>query len=60
VDTGFKPYVLEIPPALAARAAAKNAPVRLKLVAPVWSPEKALGTADDRELGVMVDRVAVK
>jgi hypothetical protein len=60
VDTGFKPYELEIPPAVAARAAAKNAPVRLKLVTPVWSPEKVLGTVDDRELGVMVDRVAVK
>ena len=60
VDTGFKPYELQIPPVLAARVAAKNAPVRLKLVTPVWSPEKVLGTADDRELGVMVDRVAVR
>jgi hypothetical protein len=60
VDTGFKPYHLEIPPALAARVAEKRAPVRLKLATPVWSPEKVLGTTDDRELGVMVDRVAVR
>jgi len=60
VDTGFKPYHLVIPPALAARVAEKRAPVRLKLATPVWSPEKVLGTTDDRELGVMVDRVAVK
>jgi hypothetical protein len=60
VDTGFKPYHFEIPAALAVRVAAKHAPVRLKLTTPVWSPEKVLGTVDDRELGVMVDRVAVR
>ena len=60
VDTGFKPYDFHIPPALAARIAAKKAPVRLKLETPVWSPDEVLGTPDDRELGVMVDRVTVK
>ena len=60
VDTGFKPYVFQIPASLASRVAAKKAPVRLKLTTPVWSPEEVLGTPDDRELGVMVDRVTVK
>lgn len=60
VNTGFKPYQFEIPASLAARIAAKKAPVRLKLTTPVWSPEVVLGTSDDRELGVMVDRVTVQ
>jgi hypothetical protein len=60
VDTGFKPYEFTIPAALAARAAARKAPIRLKLVTPVWSPERVLGTSDDRELGVMVDRLTVQ
>jgi hypothetical protein len=60
VDTGFKPYQFQIPAALAARVAEKKAPVRLKLTAPVWSPERVLGTPDDRELGVMVDRLTVQ
>ena len=61
VDAGFKPYTFEIPPALAAEAAATGEPVRLKLsIGAVWSPQQVLGTSDDREVGVMVDRVAVR
>jgi hypothetical protein len=60
VDTGFKPYSVLIPEALATRIAATRAPVRLKLTTTVWNPEQVLGTPDNRELGVMVDRVEVK
>ena len=60
VRTGFAPYTVSIPEQLAARLAATNAPVRLKLTVSVWSPEEVLGTSDHRELGVMVDRVTVK
>ena len=60
VRSGFLPYTFEIPPELAARAAAAGDPVELKLVTPTWKPRTVLGTPDDRELGVMVDRVAVK
>lgn len=56
----FRPYTLAIPAALAARAAASGEPVRMKLTTPVWNPSRVLGTGDDRELGVMVDRVAVR
>jgi hypothetical protein len=35
-------------------------PIQLKLTTTVWRPEEMLGTPDDRELGVMVDRVAVR
>ena len=37
-----------------------DAPVRLKLTTVIWNPEQVLGTADNRELGVMVDRVEVR
>jgi len=60
VNTGFKPYSLTIPPAVAAGIAATGEPVRLKLSTTPWNPETLIGTPDDRQLGVMVDRVAVK
>jgi hypothetical protein len=60
VETGFKPYSLSIPSAVAAALAATNEPVRLRLATTVWSPEALIGTPDDRRLGVMVDRVAVQ
>ena len=56
----FSPHTLTIPPELAARAAAFGDPVELKLVTPVWNPHEVLGSPDDRDLGVMVDRVAVR
>lgn len=59
VTTGFANYVLTIPPPLAARLAATGA-AELSLSTTVWVPRRALGTPDDRELGVMLDRVALK
>ena len=60
VTNGFAPYSLPIAPDLASRAAASGQPVELTLVSTLWNPLKALGTGDDRELGVMVDRLAVR
>jgi hypothetical protein len=60
VGPDFKPYVLTIPPALAAAAGSSGAPVRVKLVTNVWRPQEVLGVPDDRDLGVMVDRVDVR
>jgi hypothetical protein len=59
VSTGFKPYSFSIPADLAARAAPADPP-RLKLVTNLWNPHHALGSADTRDLGVMVDRVHVQ
>ena len=58
VSTGFRPYQFSIPPDLATKMAADAA--RLRLVSSVWTPRKTLGTGDDRELGVMVDRVRIR
>jgi hypothetical protein len=60
VNTGFKLYSLSIPPAVAAEIAATGEPARLKLSTKTWSPETQIGTPDDRQLGVMVDRVTVQ
>ena len=60
VDGGFTPYSLQIPPDLAARAAAAADSVELRLVTATWSPARVLGSGDDRLLGVMLDRVTIK
>jgi hypothetical protein len=60
VRGNFLPYTFQIPPDLAARAAAAGDPVELRLGTATWKPRLVLGTPDDRDLGVMVDRVAVR
>jgi Dolichyl-phosphate-mannose-protein mannosyltransferase len=60
VSDGFKQYALAIPADLAAHAAAFGDPVELRFITPPWNPLKVLGRPDDRELGVMVDRVQVR
>jgi hypothetical protein len=60
VGPDFKPYTLPIPPALAAAAGASGTPVRIRLKTNVWHPKAVLGVPDDRDLGVMVDRVDVR
>ena len=60
VASGFQPYSFAIPAALASQAAATGDPVELRLVTPTWNPHTVLGSPDDRNVGVMVDRVAVR
>jgi len=60
VTNGFKEYDVAIPPDVAAAAAATGEPVRVVLRTATWNPHVVIGSPDDRELGVMVDRVAVR
>lgn len=60
VDGPFRPYTLAIPADLARKAATAAEPVELRLVTTLWNPAEVLGTQDDRELGVMLDRVTIK
>lgn len=60
VSGPFRRYSFSIPPELAARATAAKDPVELRLMTTTWNPLRVLGTPDDRELGVMVDRVTIK
>jgi 4-amino-4-deoxy-L-arabinose transferase-like glycosyltransferase len=50
-------YDFAVPADLAAAAAAADAPARLRLRTSTWSPRTALGTPDDRALGVLVYRI---
>jgi hypothetical protein len=60
VTRGFREYDVPIPGDVAAAAAATGEPVRITLRTVTWNPQRVLGTPDDRNLGVMVDRVAVR
>jgi hypothetical protein len=53
-------YVFDIPPSLAAEAAASVDAVTVRLVSTTWNPRELTGSSDDRDLGVMVDRVEVR
>lgn len=60
VTPGFGDYRFALPQALAEAAAQSDAPATLRLVSTVWSPLAALNRPDNRELGVMLDKVAVR
>ncbi len=60
VRPGFRTYTLPLPAAAVEQAARLDAPTRLRLVSTVWSPRKILNLPDDRELGVMIDRIEVR
>lgn len=60
VRPGFADYRLLIPQTLAEAAARSGDPATLRLVSTVWSPRALLNGPDNRELGVMLDKVAVR
>ena len=60
VGNGFAEYDVPIPKDIAAAAAVHGEPVRFVLRTTVWNPQRVLGAPDDRDLGVMVDRVAIR
>ena len=59
VTGGWRAYELAIPPDVA-EAASRDDTAQIRLITPLWNPARVLGTGDDRDLGVMVDRVTVK
>jgi hypothetical protein len=59
VGEAVSAFAFEVPPDLAARVAAAEDAARLRLVARTWNPASLFGGNDDRDLGVMVDRVAI-
>ena len=60
VAAGFRQYRLALPPALVQRAAERDEPAQITLLSTTWMPKTYLGGTDDRELGVMLDRVVVR
>ena len=55
IEGPFREYRVQIPPRIVSER-----PVELRLKSILWNPAKVLGSPDDRELGVMVDRVTVR
>jgi hypothetical protein len=55
-----RPYTFPIPDGVVAAAAGREEPARLKLSTNTWRPRAALGVPDDRDLGVIIDRVEVR
>ncbi len=60
VTSGFNPYSFAIPPSAAQVASNRDEPTRIRIAVNPWNPKDALGTSDDRVIGVMVDRVEVR
>ncbi|MFB3853310.1 MAG: hypothetical protein ACE148_05730 [Vicinamibacterales bacterium] len=60
VSHGFRAYEFAVPPSVANAASRREEPALLKLSVSTWSPKQLLGSQDDRQLGVMLDRVEVK
>jgi hypothetical protein len=59
VRGGFSDYRLDVPPD-AATAAAAGDTAAVRLVCTPWSPKNFLGGSDDRQLGIMLDRIRVE
>ena len=59
-DDRFRSYTLAIPPALAEAIAADPAAAELRIETVPWVPLHVLGIPDQRELGVMLERVEVR
>lgn len=57
---GFRPYSVALPPDLRPQSGTADQTLTLRLVSTVWNPHDLLGSPDDRQLGVMVDRVTIK
>ena len=60
VGSGMQPYVLGVPAEVAHAAAASQDAVTVRLRTVTWSPRATLGVSDQRQLGVMVDRVELR
>jgi hypothetical protein len=59
VRGGFADYRLDVPPDVAAAAAGRTT-VEVRLMCTTWTPKAVLGGSDDRELGVMLDRIRIE
>ncbi|MYH30046.1 MAG: hypothetical protein F4018_19365 [Acidobacteria bacterium] len=60
VSGGFRPYRIAIPADLAPAIAAREESAALRIEASTWNPHAALGVPDNRDLGVMVDRIEIR
>ena len=59
-DSQFRDYSFAVPADLAATLAGNGAATEVRLEATTWTPRDVIGGADDRALGVMIDRVEIR
>jgi hypothetical protein len=52
-----QPYTFDVPDDLAALMDATQDAAQLRIETPLWNPRELVGAGDDRNLGVMVDRL---
>ena len=60
VGEGMQPYRFDIPADLAAAIAQSKDAAQLRIETRTWTPAKLIGGGDDRDLGVMLERVEVR
>ncbi len=60
VASDLRPYQFEVPENLIESIAGSDQGGELRVVSSTWNPSRALGGGDDRELGVIVDRIELK
>jgi hypothetical protein len=56
----FRDYTFAIPAELAATLAQQPADAEVRIESTTWTPRDVLGGADDRALGVMIDRAEIR
>jgi hypothetical protein len=59
-DAQFRDYTFTIPSELAGELARSHRAVEARVESTTWTPREILGGADDRELGVMIDRAEIR
>ena len=55
-----QPYRFAIPPELASAISRSEDAAQLRIVTRTWNPAKVTGARDDRDLGVVVDRIEAR
>jgi hypothetical protein len=60
VGPELTPYLLTIPADLASSMARTEEAAQLRLVTNTWNPAQLIRVRDERDLGVMLDRIEVK
>ena len=60
VTSGFQTYTLALPTDAVRRAGSRDDPAQLLFRSRVWIPQQVLGGSDNRELGVMLDKIEIR
>jgi hypothetical protein len=59
-DGEFRDYTFAIPADLAAQLAGRSTAAEIRVESTTWTPRAVLGNADERVLGVAIDRAEIR